>query len=138
MNHPIQLVVEDDLERNRLTVFFRLLLAVPHLIWMTLWNFAALVVGIVNWIATQSDREDEIREQMSNIRDAICAKAAEDDLTVRSTPNSGSFATRKRCRAASAPDRRKAAFSRTSLSRPLQSEMNRVSSSPTPLPSATP
>lgn len=48
----------------------------------------------VNWIATQSDREDEIREQMSNIRDAICAKAAEDDLTVRSTPNSGSFATR--------------------------------------------
>ena len=48
----------------------------------------------VDWIATQSDREDEIRKQVSNIRDAISAKAAEDDLVVRSTPNSGSFATR--------------------------------------------
>ena len=52
MNHPVQLVVEDDLERNRLTVFFRLLLAVPHLIWMTLWNLAAIIVAIDNWIAT--------------------------------------------------------------------------------------
>ena len=30
---PIRLVVTDDLERSRLTVFFRLLLAIPHLIW---------------------------------------------------------------------------------------------------------
>jgi Domain of unknown function (DUF4389) len=52
MDHPVQLVVEDDLERNRLTVFFRLLLAIPHLIWMTLWNLAAIIVAIVNWIAT--------------------------------------------------------------------------------------
>ncbi len=48
----------------------------------------------VDWIATQSNREDEIRKQVSNVRDAIIAKAAEDDLVVRSTPNSGSFATR--------------------------------------------
>jgi hypothetical protein len=52
MDHPVQLVVEDDLERNRLTVFFRLLLAIPHMIWMTLWSFAAVVVGIVTWVAT--------------------------------------------------------------------------------------
>ena len=28
--HPIRLVVEDDLRRSRLTVFFRLILAIPH------------------------------------------------------------------------------------------------------------
>ena len=30
--HPIGLIVTDDLHRNRLTVFFRLLLAIPHFI----------------------------------------------------------------------------------------------------------
>ena len=32
--HPIHLVVTDDLERNRLTVFFRLILAIPLFIWV--------------------------------------------------------------------------------------------------------
>ena len=50
--HPVRLVVEDDLERNRLTVFFRLILAIPHLIWVTLWTIAAVVAAIVNWFAT--------------------------------------------------------------------------------------
>jgi Domain of unknown function (DUF4389) len=50
-DHPIQLVVEDDLHRNRLTVFFRLLLAIPHLIWYFLWSIAALIVAILNWFA---------------------------------------------------------------------------------------
>jgi hypothetical protein len=31
--HPIGLIVTDDLKRSRLTVFFRLLLVIPHLIW---------------------------------------------------------------------------------------------------------
>jgi Domain of unknown function (DUF4389) len=52
MNHPVQLVVEDDLQRNRLTVFFRLLLAIPHFIWMYVWNILATIVSIVNWFAT--------------------------------------------------------------------------------------
>jgi hypothetical protein len=52
MDHPIQLVVEDDLERSRLTVFFRLLLVIPHLVWWYLWNFVASLVAIVNWFAT--------------------------------------------------------------------------------------
>jgi hypothetical protein len=52
MDHPIQLVVEDDLERSRLTVFFRLLLAIPHFIWMYLWSIAAQIVAIINWFAT--------------------------------------------------------------------------------------
>jgi len=50
--HPVRLVVEDDYRRNRLTVFFRLLLAIPHLIWFFLWSILALVVAIINWFAT--------------------------------------------------------------------------------------
>ena len=50
--HPIRLVVTDDLERNRLTVLFRLILAIPHIIWLGLFTFGALFVWIVNWIAT--------------------------------------------------------------------------------------
>jgi hypothetical protein len=49
---PIRLVVRDDaLERSRLTVFFRLLLAIPHLVWVTLWGIAAFVVAFVLWLA---------------------------------------------------------------------------------------
>jgi hypothetical protein len=50
--HPVQLVVEDDLRRNRLTVFFRLILAIPHLIWVFLWSIAIVFVAIVIWVAT--------------------------------------------------------------------------------------
>jgi len=50
--HPVQLVVEDDLRRNRLTVFFRLLLAIPHYIWVVLWTIAAFFVAIVTWVMT--------------------------------------------------------------------------------------
>jgi len=32
--HPIRLVVNDDLQRNRLTVFFRLILAIPLILFM--------------------------------------------------------------------------------------------------------
>lgn len=49
---PIRLVVrDDDLHRSRLTGFFRLLLAIPHLVWLTLWGFAAFVVGFILWLA---------------------------------------------------------------------------------------
>lgn len=48
---PIRLVVTDDLERSRLTVFFRLILAIPHLVWVTLWGIAAAVVAFVLWLA---------------------------------------------------------------------------------------
>ena len=48
--HPIQLVVTDDLRRNRLTVFFRLLLAIPHFIWLGLWGFAIYFVIFFVWL----------------------------------------------------------------------------------------
>jgi hypothetical protein len=50
--HPIRLVVTDDLRRSRLTVFFRLLLAIPPALWLTLWAIAVFVVAILNWFAT--------------------------------------------------------------------------------------
>jgi Domain of unknown function (DUF4389) len=50
--HPIRLVVNDDLQRNRLTVFFRLILAIPHFLWLTLWGVIAVLAWIVNWFAT--------------------------------------------------------------------------------------
>jgi hypothetical protein len=50
--HPVKLVVEDDLKRRRLTVFFRLLLAIPLFIWLFLWTIATVVAAVINWIAT--------------------------------------------------------------------------------------
>jgi hypothetical protein len=50
--HPIRMVVSDDLERSRLTVFFRLILAIPHFVWFLLWSIAAYFATIVNWLAT--------------------------------------------------------------------------------------
>ena len=51
-SHPIRLVVNDDLQRNRLTVFFRLILAIPHFLWLSLWAIVAVLAWIVNWFAT--------------------------------------------------------------------------------------
>jgi hypothetical protein len=50
--HAIRLVVDDDLKRNRLTVFFRPILVLPHWIWLSLWGIAAYAAAIVNWFAT--------------------------------------------------------------------------------------
>ncbi len=49
---PVRLEATDDLQRNRLTVFFRLLLAVPHLVWLALWGIVAFFAAIGNWFAT--------------------------------------------------------------------------------------
>jgi len=48
--HPIGLIVEDDLKRNRLTVFFRLLLAIPMIIWLYLWGIVASIAVFCAWI----------------------------------------------------------------------------------------
>ena len=47
--HPIRLVVDDDLQRSRLTVFFRLILAIPHFIWFFLWSIAVFLASILSW-----------------------------------------------------------------------------------------
>jgi ABC-type multidrug transport system fused ATPase/permease subunit len=50
-DHPVRFVIRDDLRRNRLTVFFRLLLAIPHYIWFVLWSLAVILAAIAGWIA---------------------------------------------------------------------------------------
>jgi hypothetical protein len=49
--HPIGLIVEDDLKRTRLTVFFRFLLAIPQLIWIALWGIVVYIAVLVAWFA---------------------------------------------------------------------------------------
>jgi len=49
--HPIDMTVGSDLQRSRLTVFFRMLIAIPHLLWMFLWGIAAEVVVFIAWFA---------------------------------------------------------------------------------------
>ncbi|HTA36514.1 MAG TPA: DUF4389 domain-containing protein [Solirubrobacteraceae bacterium] len=50
--HPVRLVLSDDRQRSRITVFFRALLSIPHWIWLALWSLVALLAAIVNWLAT--------------------------------------------------------------------------------------
>lgn len=49
--HPVAIAIEDDLQRSRLTVLFRLLLAIPHLVWVALWSIAAVLAAVVAWVA---------------------------------------------------------------------------------------
>ena len=51
-SHPVRLVLTDDLDRSRLTVFFRLLLTIPHFIWLALFAIGAFFVALINWFAT--------------------------------------------------------------------------------------
>jgi hypothetical protein len=48
--HPVGLFVEDDYRRTRLTVFFRLLLAIPHFIWFSLWTVWIVIAEFLNWL----------------------------------------------------------------------------------------
>lgn len=49
-DHPVRLIVDDDLRRSRLTVLFRLLLSLPHFVWLLLWWIVAIPVVLVTWI----------------------------------------------------------------------------------------
>jgi hypothetical protein len=48
--HPVRLVVTDDLLRSRLTVFFRILLVIPHLIWLVIWGIAVWFAVLAAWV----------------------------------------------------------------------------------------
>jgi hypothetical protein len=48
---PVELLVRRDLLRNRLTVFFRLLLAIPQLFVVFFLSIVGAVVGIIGWFA---------------------------------------------------------------------------------------
>ena len=48
--HPIRVVVADYLQRSCLTVFFRLLLLIPHVIWILLRSIAQFFAAVANWV----------------------------------------------------------------------------------------
>jgi hypothetical protein len=50
--HPVTVRLDDDLRRSRLTVGFRVLLAIPHFVWLTLWGIPVVFAVIANWVAT--------------------------------------------------------------------------------------
>jgi hypothetical protein len=50
-HHPIGLVVTDDLQRSRLTTFFRPILAIPHLVLVALWGIAVYFAFVIAWFA---------------------------------------------------------------------------------------
>lgn len=50
--HPVRLRITDDLRRTRLTSAFRLILAIPHLLWAALLGIVAFFALIANWFAT--------------------------------------------------------------------------------------
>ena len=49
LSYPVRLVGGDDLRRSRLTVFFRLLLLIPHVIVLALYGVAAFFAAIAAW-----------------------------------------------------------------------------------------
>jgi len=55
-SHPVRLVVRDDRRRGRLTVLFRLILAIPHLVWLALFGLAAFTLAFVMWLAVLYER----------------------------------------------------------------------------------
>ena len=52
----MRVVVRDDLRRRRLTVLFRLVLALPHLVWASLYGTAAFTLAFVVWLAVLFER----------------------------------------------------------------------------------
>jgi small-conductance mechanosensitive channel len=49
--YPVLLVGGQDLERSRLTVFFRYFLLIPHYVVLTLYGIAAVFVILIAWFA---------------------------------------------------------------------------------------
>jgi len=49
-DHPVGIEVTDDGRRSRLTVFFRFLLGLPHIVWLVLWTLLAILAAFANGI----------------------------------------------------------------------------------------
>jgi hypothetical protein len=47
--HPIRVVVADDLRRSRLTVFFRLFISIPHLFWAAIFAQVVFLAVLAQW-----------------------------------------------------------------------------------------
>ena len=49
--HPIAVDVDYEVDRNRLTTFFRLIVVIPWLIWLAIYGIAAFVAAVIAWFA---------------------------------------------------------------------------------------
>ena len=49
--YPVRLVGGHDLQRSRLTVFFRLILLIPHVIVTSLYGIVAFIAVVIAWFA---------------------------------------------------------------------------------------
>ena len=49
--HPVRMRDTQELGRHRLIVFFRLVLATPHFVWVTLWGIVAVLCAFLGWLA---------------------------------------------------------------------------------------
>jgi Domain of unknown function (DUF4389) len=47
---PARLRVDDDLRRSRLTTAFRLVLVLPHLVWLALWTYGVYLLVLFQWV----------------------------------------------------------------------------------------
>jgi hypothetical protein len=51
--HPVRVVGDPyDLRRSRLTVFFRILLSFPHILWLLLWSILVFFAVVAQWFVT--------------------------------------------------------------------------------------
>jgi hypothetical protein len=50
VSYPVSFAADYEPQRNRLTTFFRLLLAIPHFIVIALWGIVMYVVEIIAWL----------------------------------------------------------------------------------------
>jgi Domain of unknown function (DUF4389) len=50
VTHPVRFVVTDDLRRSRVTVLVRVVLALPHLMWATVWGSALALLVPFQWL----------------------------------------------------------------------------------------
>jgi hypothetical protein len=48
--HVVRLELDDDGRRSRVIVLFRLLLTLPHVVWLALWLVPALAALVANWL----------------------------------------------------------------------------------------
>ncbi|HEY7935079.1 MAG TPA: DUF4389 domain-containing protein [Solirubrobacteraceae bacterium] len=50
--HPVRLIVADDLRRGHGSSFFRMWFALPLVLWLAIWSVVAFLVALANWLLT--------------------------------------------------------------------------------------
>src|SRR5688572_8551748 len=51
-SHSVSVTWSGDLQRSRLTTFFRYIMAIPHFVWLYIYGIGAGVVMMLAWLVT--------------------------------------------------------------------------------------